>query len=201
MEQSVPKGRIRLASLDDADDLSAIYAPYVERTVVSFETTPPDSEEFRERVRKISSDFPFLVYETNGKILGYAYAHKCFTRKAYSWDAETTVYLDINERGRGIGRALYGALIEILAALEYRTLYAVVVSENKESCRFHTRCGFKLFSVFRKTGWKNGRWLDVSWYERQIGSFDGEPSEPRSISELSQGFINEICEFYSKQPS
>lgn len=188
-----PKGRIRLASLDDANVLRAIYAPYVEKTVVSFETAAPGVEEFRERVREISRDFPYLVYERNGKILGYAYAHKCFARKAYSWDAETTVYLDVNERGQGIGSALYGALIEILTALEYRNLYAVVVSENKESCRFHVKCGFKLFCVFHKSGWKDGRWLDVSWYERQIGSFEGTPSETRSISELSPDFIDEIC--------
>ena len=62
-----PKGRIRLASLDDANVLRAIYAPYVEKTVVSFETAAPGVEEFRERVREISRDFPYLVYERNGK--------------------------------------------------------------------------------------------------------------------------------------
>ncbi len=196
MELSESHGEIRPVSLDDAPVLQAIYADYVEKTVVSFETVAPSVEEFRERIRTISRDFPYLVYEKDGRVLGYAYAHKCFERKAYDWDAETTVYLDPSERGRGIGRVLYGALVDILTLLGYRNLYAIIVSENTESCSFHERNGFKLFSVFHKTGWKSGRWLDVSWYERQIGSFEGAPSPTTSISELSQSEILAICERY-----
>ena len=196
MEMFGSQGGIRPVSLDDASVLQSIYAGYVENTVVSFETVAPTVEEFRERIRTISRDFPYLVYEKDGRVLGYAYAHKCFERKAYDWDAETTVYLDQSERGRGIGRALYGALIDLLKLLGYRNLYAIIVSENVESCLFHERNGFKLFSVFHKTGWKSGRWLDVSWYERQIGSFEGAPSPTTSISELAPSEITAICERY-----
>ena len=200
MELFGSHGRIRPVSLDDAPALQAIYAGYVEDTVVSFETVAPDLEEFRERIRAISRDFPYLVYERDGRVLGYAYAHKCFERKAYDWDAETTIYLAPLERGNGVGRVLYGALIDILSLLGYRNLYAIIVSENVESCRFHERNGFKLFSVFHKTGWKKGRWLDVSWYERQIGAFEGAPSPTTSISELPQNEIVAICERHSVLP-
>ena len=197
MEPSHPAGIIRLASPDDASALQAIYAYYVENTVVSFETVAPDVAEFRERIRDISRDFPYLVYERDGAILGYAYAHKCFVRKAYDWDAETTIYLASNQQGKGIGRALYRALVDILKLLEYRNLYAIIVSENIDSCRFHERNGFKLFSVFRKTGWKMNRWLDVSWYERKIGVFEGVPSPTLSIREIQRDVIDAICRQYS----
>ncbi len=190
-------GIVRLATLEDAPILQQIYAYYVDKTVVSFETKAPDVDEFRSRIQQISRDFPYLVYESDGRILGYAYAHRCFEREAYAWNAETTVYLDVNERGHGVGGRLYGALIEFLTAMEYRNLYAVIVSENVESCRFHERNGFKLFSVFKKSGWKDGRWLDVSWYDLQVASFDGPPVYPLSFSTLSEEYVNDVCRRFS----
>ena len=187
--------RIRLANAEDADALQRIYAYYVEdsETVVSFETEAPDVAEFRRRIQQISAAFPYLVCEQDGRLLGYAYAHKCFERAAYQWCAETTVYLSRDARGLGIGRALYFALIQLLTKLDYRVLYAVIVSENRDSCLFHDRLGFRLFSVFSQSGWKSGRWLDVSWYELKCGSFDGEPSPPRLITDLSANEIERVC--------
>lgn len=184
--------RARMARLDDAPQLQRIYAPYVEDPdlVVSFETVAPDAREFERRIRSVSPEFPYLVCEEDGEILGYAYAHRCFERAAYRWCAETTVYVSRNARGRGVGTALYGALIELLATLGYRNLYAVVVSENVESCRFHENSGFRLIGVFERSGWKFGRWLDVSWYERSLNSFEDAPSEPLSIQALPMETID-----------
>lgn len=103
------------------------------------------------------------------RIVGYALAHRAFERAAYSWTAETSVYVDRNWRRRGIGEALYSALIEILEAQGVRTLYAVVVAENEASVEFHRRAGYREFATFKDSGWKFDRWLDVVWLERTLG--------------------------------
>lgn len=105
------------------------------------------------------------------RIVGYALAHRAFERAAYSWTAETAVYVDRNWRRLGIGEALYLALIKILEAQGVRTLYAVVVAENKASVEFHKRVGYREFATFRDSGWKFGRWLDVVWLERTLGAW------------------------------
>lgn len=107
--------------------------------------------------------------EGGERIVGYALAHRAFERAAYSWTAETSVYVDRNWRRRGIGEALYSALIAILEAQGVRTLYAVVVAENKASVEFHRRAGYLEFATFKDSGWKFERWLDVVWLERTLG--------------------------------
>ena len=152
------------------------------------------------------------------RIVGYALAHRAFERAAYSWVAETAVYVDRNWRRRGIGEALYSALIEILEAQGLRSLYAVVVAENKASVEFHRRAGYRDFATFKSAGWKFGRWLDVVWLERTLGVWrdaesnagknkalgetletEGEekrnpaPLPIRAISELLEERLAKIC--------
>ncbi|MBP3556999.1 MAG: N-acetyltransferase [Thermoguttaceae bacterium] len=109
--------------------------------------------------------------EGGERIVGYALAHRAFERAAYSWTAETAVYVDRNWRRHGVGEALYSALIEILEAQGFRTLYAVVVAENKASVEFHKRAGYREFATFKNAGWKFERWLDVVWLERTLGAW------------------------------
>jgi len=147
------------------------------------------------------------------RIVGYALAHRAFERAAYSWTAETAVYVDRDWRRLGIGEALYSALIEILEAQGVRTLYAVVVAENKASVEFHKRAGYREFATFKDSGWKFGRWLDVVWLERTLGVWrdaendgkdetsktEGEkkrspaPSPVRAISELESERTTALC--------
>ena len=108
---------IRLARLEDARALLSIYAPYVTGTSVTFEYEAPSLEEFTGRVKSILADYPYLVCERGGEIVGYAYAHRYKERAAYQWDAELSVYLNEMHHGRGVGRALYGALIEMTRPL------------------------------------------------------------------------------------
>lgn len=185
---------VRLVRPEDIKRLCEIYAYYVEdsEAVVSFEIVAPDFVEFKRRVVSISRNFPYIVYQESGTVLGFAYAHPCFERAAYRWSLETTIYLAPDVRGRGVGRLLYSALIDLCRELGFRNLYAVIVKENAESCAFHERIGFKEMALFRSTGWKSGRWLDVVWYELQIGTFDTPPGEPISISRLSTSAIDGI---------
>lgn len=139
------------------------------------------------------------------RIVGYALAHRAFERAAYSWTAETSVYVDRNWRRRGIGEALYSALIEMLEAQGVRTLYAVVVAENKASVEFHQRAGYREFATFKDAGWKFDRWLDVVWLERTLGVWrdaDGAGKPPTSVRppvEIAEARLTAICDAAARQ--
>ncbi len=113
----------RLATTDDAEALQAIYAPYVD-TSITFECTCPDVDEFRKRIEERICLYPYIVCEEDGVPVGYAYASRLFTREAYAWAVELSVYLSKDCRGRGLGRALYDRLLTLLEMQGVRSAQA-----------------------------------------------------------------------------
>lgn len=160
---------IRPANLSDIPTMLEIYRPFVENTTVSFEYTVPTQAEFIQRFRA-HRGMPWLVWEENRQVLGYAYAGLPWSRAAYRWCAESSVYLAPQAQGRGIGRQLMTTLEEDLARLGYRRLYAVVTGENQASIAFHQALGFVPRAEFPQCGWKFGRWLSVVWLEKTLAS-------------------------------
>ena len=158
---------IRIATTADVPEMLAIYTPYVENTTVSFEYVPPTLEEFTNRFTTYTRQFPWLVWEEGGRLLGYAYASAPFSRAAYGWCAEPTVYLRPEARGRGIAHALYATLEDILFRQGYQVLYALVCGENRPSRRFHEKQGYHVAAEFPDIGFKMGRWLSLIWYEKR----------------------------------
>lgn len=159
---------IRIATEKDIPAILAIYGPYVEDTTVSFEYTVPTEEAFLERFRGITAQFPWLVWEEEGKVLGYAYGSPPYARAAYGWCAEPSVYLAPEAHRKGIGTALYAALEKILALQGYQVLYALVTSENGPSMAFHEKNGYSLRAEFPACAWKFGRSLGVTWLEKRL---------------------------------
>ena len=167
--------KIRPVALNDSDRLLEIYSYYVRETAVSFELEPPSAEEFAERVRRISSHFPYLVAEENGRLLGYAYANIFKDRAAYDKCVEVTIYLDKDERGRGLGRMLYVALETALAERGITNLYSCIgvpVSGetgfriDRASERCHHRMGYDICGEFHKCGYKFGHYYSMIWMEK-----------------------------------
>lgn len=175
---------IRIATIEDVPEMLAIYAPYVENTTVSFEYTPPSLEEFTRRFVSYTRQFPWLVWEEDGRLLGYAYASAPFTRAAYGWCAEPTVYLRPEARGRNIAARLYAALEEILWRQGYQVLYALVCGENMPSRRFHEKQGYRKAAEFPDIGFKMGRWLSLIWYEKRQIMVKSSIISPCSWSEV-----------------
>jgi L-amino acid N-acyltransferase YncA len=159
---------IRDARADDAAALLAIYQPFVTDTAVSFETEPPSVEEFAQRVLTAQSRWAWLVAEQAGRIAGYAYASSFRPRAAYRWSCEVSAYLAPEFRGRGLARALYERLIDVLVARGYCTAYAGIALPNEASVRFHQAMGFTAVGVFRRAGRKFNAWHDVSWWQRPL---------------------------------
>jgi phosphinothricin acetyltransferase len=168
---------IRSAAESDVPEMLCIYAPYVENTTYTFEYTVPTEEEFLVRFQDITAQFPWLVWEENGRVLGYAYGSLPFARAAYAWAGEVSIYLAADARGRGIGRKLYPALEQLMEYQGYRVLYAIITEENRISMEFHKALGYRQAGVFSRCGLKFGRWLSVVWMEKRLNSV-GIPSKP-----------------------
>lgn len=166
---------IRFVSKADVPALLDIYRHYIS-TIVTFEYVLPGWEEFARRVDAVSQVYPYLVLEQDGRVLGYAYAHPIAERAAYGWGAELSIYLHPDAAGRGAGTRLYRVLMELLRLQGVRTVYGLVSSPNPASEGLHTAMGFRLMGVQQKAGYKNGRWIDLLWFEKAIAPYTPAPA-------------------------
>lgn len=151
--------------LKDVSTIAGIYAWYVGHSTATFELSTLTEEEMTRRILEISSRYPYLVWEENGEIFGYCYAHAWKGYEAYDITAETTIYLSPDLTGKGVGRAMMQRLIEDCRRQGLVSLIACITAENTGSCRFHESLGFSRVSYFRKVGRKFGRLLDVVDYQ------------------------------------
>lgn len=179
--------RIRVAGEQDAEAIAAIYAPHVTRGVASFEESAPTPDEMRARIAKLAGRFPWLVAEEDGAVLGYAYADRFRDRHAYRWAVETTVYVADAAQRRGVGRLLYGKLLDILRAQGFTQAIAAISLPNDASIELHERAGFRRAGVYREVGWKQGRWVDVGLWQAQLSDPPNPPPEPKAFSADSSG--------------
>ena len=172
----------------DAAACAAIYAPFVTAAPVSFEEVAPTAEQFAERIERTSRTHPWLVLEDGGRVVGYAYACEHRARAGYRWAADVAVYVDPAHHGRGAGRRLYGALLELLRRQGLRIACAGIALPNDASVGLHRAVGFELVGIYRAIGWKAGAWRDVSWWQLLLVADDdagAPPAEPGPPARLS----------------
>jgi phosphinothricin acetyltransferase len=174
---------IRLATLADAEQLQAIYAPYC-ATPISFELEPPSVAQMAGRLAKVLGPYPWLICEDAGAALGYAYAGQHRERAAYHWSVDTTVYVRQGRQRQGVGRRLYQALLAVLPLQGYVNAYAGVTLPNAGSVGLHEAMGFQLVGVYEQVGFKCGAWHDVAWYQRPLQARPGEPAAPLPLEEV-----------------
>ena len=175
---------IRRATADDAAAIAAIYAPYCDNSVVSFEAAAPSPDEMARRISTVGADRPWLVLEDPDAVIGYAYASPHHERAAYRWSVSTAVYVASAHHRRGIGRALYTTLFELLRNLGYFKATAGITLPNAGSVGLHEAFGFTLVGVYRDIGYKMSSWRDVGWYEAELHPPVPDPAEPRPLAEL-----------------
>ena len=184
---------LRIATEADVSAILSIYAPYILNSTATFEYDVPTEAEFSQRFREITAQFPWLVWEEQGRVLGYAYASAPYSRAAFQWCAEPTVYLLPEARGKGIAAALYEALEKILKIQGYQVLYALITAENSPSIRLHEKCGYTLQAHFPNCGFKFGRWLGLYWMEKRLNSVESPSNVPtpwQAIKQDAQRFSN-----------
>ena len=159
---------VRAFTPADIPAICGIYNHYIANTVITFEESPVNIFEMQKRVETTSQLFPWLVYEENEKVLGYAYASKWKDRSAYKHTAEVTIYLHPEHCGKGIGGILYTNLIEQLANKNIHALLACIAIPNVASEKIHEQFGFRQVAHFREVGFKFGRWLDVGYWQKNL---------------------------------
>ena len=175
---------IRPATVADIPQILEIYAPYIENTAYSFEYTVPTLAEFTLRFETITRQFPWLVWEEAGQVLGYAYGSAPFERAAFGWCAEASIYLLPEAQGRGIGRQLYQQLEEILKAQGYCKVYVLITTENTASVAFHEAVGYTYTATLPGCGWKFGRLHGIIWMEKQLNSVELSMQPPVSANSV-----------------
>ncbi len=156
---------IRRANSDDAGQIAEIYNFYILNTHHTFETEPLSAEEVRKRITEICENYPYLVAEENGEILGYVYATQFKLRQAYKHSVEASIYVKNQAKQKGIGSELYKKLLEELAETDVHAIMAGISLPNDASVKFHEKLGYEKVAHFKEVGYKLGRWVDVGFWE------------------------------------
>lgn len=178
--------KIRLAKLSDAESILRIYTPYIKDTAITFEMSIPTIEEFSSRIESISKQYPYLVYQIDDEIIGYAYASKHRERAAYCYAVDVSVYVLTQYHGSGAAYKLYDCLFKILKEPGYYNAYAGYTIPNEKSKYFHQKFGFTPVGIYHKVGYKLGKWHDVAWLEKTINEHCDKPASIKSIVESTQ---------------
>ena len=159
----------------DAAACAAIYGPYVTATATSFEDLAPTAAQVAERIERTSRTHPWIVLDDDQRVAGFAFASQHQERAAYRWAANVAVYVDPACQGRGAGRALYVALLDLLRRQGLRVACAGITLPNDASVGLHRAVGFEHVGTYRAIGWKAGAWRDVAWWQLRLdGDGDGD---------------------------
>ena len=180
--------KIRLARPEDTTQILEIYRPHVLDTATSFETELPSISEFHGRIGDTLIKFPWLVYEIEKQVIGYAYAGPHRSRCAYGWSVESTAYVSSRHHGKGVGTKLYSQLFKLLKTQGAVNVFAGITQPNLASVRLHESLGFVQIGTFKDIGFKLGKWWDVGWWQLQLQ----KPDQPDAIQAPVNSFEIEI---------
>ncbi len=188
MSAEAPRASVRVAKLTDAGRFLEIYGPVVRETAISFEEVVPSLEEMQARIRQTQTRFPWLALveeRPEGEhVLGYACASAHRVRASYRWSVDVGIYLDPDARGRGLGKALYRVLLDVVREQGYLNAFGGVGLPNPGSVALHESLGFERIATYRDVGFKHGRWHDVGWWQLRLAPLPSPPSEPRAFPEV-----------------
>lgn len=184
----------RLAKTDDAEKLVEIYAPYVKNTNITFEYEVPTIDEFKQRITKIMSKFPYIVACIGDEIVGYTYASTFRERQAYNWCVETSIYINGKYQGRKIGEILYTKLEAILKLQNITNLVASITYPNPQSIAFHEKFNYKKIAHFTKCGYKQNCWYDMIFMEKMINKHETLAKEIIYLPDLDKNLVEKILQ-------
>jgi phosphinothricin acetyltransferase len=176
---------IRLITENDAEEVLNIYKPFVLHTYITFEYTMPTPDEFLQRIKANALEYPWLVCQVGNKIIGYAYAGIHRYRTAYQWSCESSVYLLPEFHRKGIATILYETLFSLLRMQGFINVYAGVSLPNEKSVGFHQSFGFKKIGIYKKVGYKFGKWHDVEWFQLHLQDHVFNPPVPKTLPAIS----------------
>lgn len=169
---------IRSVTVEDAAPILGIYEPVVRESVATFELEPPPVDEMGRRIADVTAAYPWLVYEREGTVVGYAYAAAYHQRPAYAWTCEVSVYVGDGARGTGAGKALLEELLARLGAAGFVNVVARIALPNDSSVKLFESRGFEHVGTMRGIGYKLGRWVDVGEWQMTLNQREAGPRPP-----------------------
>ena len=156
---------IRVVKETDAVHIAKIYNHYILNTLITFEEQPLIPEELLERIKSVTAEYPWLVYEDNGRVVGYAYATRWKERSAYRHTVEVAIYLDVQDIGKHIGSRLTAALLDELRNRKIHSVLAGIALPNTASVKLCEKFGFAMVGQLKEVGYKFDQWVDVGYWE------------------------------------
>lgn len=159
---------IRKVQIEDAQQLLEIYNYYVEHSIVTFDIEPLSLKTFKEKMIRINKEYPFIVFEEDHKILGYAYGSRWRPKPAYNKTVESTVYVKHDEHGKQIGTKLYKELLQQLKQQKFHIVLGGLTLPNDASVNLHEKFGFELVAQFNQVGYKFNSWHDVGFWQLKL---------------------------------
>ena len=159
---------LRQVQISDAAQIAKIYNYYIENTKITFEEELLSQEVMKNRILDITENYPWIVFVDKETVIGYAYASRWKSRKAYDYSVEISVYVDNSYRGKGIGVTLYQKLIEELKKIKINSVIGGIALPNSASVRLHEKLGFEKVAEFPAVGYKFGEWLDVGYWQLNL---------------------------------
>lgn len=157
---------IRSVKISDAKDIVNIYNYYVLNTNITFEEEELTIKDMEDRIIEKTKNHPWIVYEEDNKVIGYAHLSQWHNKSAYKFSNESSIYLDINSRGKKIGIKLYEELLRLAKEYNIHTIVAGITIPNDASIGIHERLGFEKIAEFKEIGFKNNQWLDVGYWQK-----------------------------------
>lgn len=158
---------IRDVIAEDQESITRIYNHYILNTIATFQEEEVTPKEMVERIQEtLNAGLPWLVAERNGVVVGYAYATKWKARSSYRFSVESTVYLDPDQKGRGLGSMLYKELFRILSKKDIHTVIGGISLPNEASVALHEKFEMEKVAHFKEVGYKFDRWIDVGYWQR-----------------------------------
>lgn len=177
--------KMRIATVADATEILAIYEYYILNTAITFEYDIPTVADFERRIAGTLEKYPYIVGEVDGKVVGYAYVSAFKGRAAYDWSVETSIYVDKDFHGLGLGKILYDKLDELCKLQNITNMNACIAYPNPESVEFHKKVGYETVAHFHKCAYKLDQWFDMIWMEKFIADHDDPPKNVVPFSQLS----------------
>ena len=156
---------IRTVRLSDTRSICDIYNEYVKNSIITFEEIPVSLDEMARRIESVVQDYPWLVYESDGKVVGYTYGRRWRERAAYRHSVETGTYLDPRSTGKGIGSELKKDLLKILKEKSFHAVISGIALPNPASIALCEKFGFEKVAHFKEVGYKFDKWIDVGYWQ------------------------------------
>lgn len=173
-----------MAEEQDVPGILAIYAPFIEKTAITFEEEVPSVEDMWQRIQTIQKDHPYLVCIIDGDVAGYAYYSPYRSRASYRWAKEISVYINEKYYKRQLGQALYSVLFELARAQGLFTMLAIITIPNMPSIYFHEKLGFVKCAEYKNIGYKIGSWQTVGWWQYELFDENKVPGEIIPLAEI-----------------